>query len=70
MVRRFRALIRGVQFHPVSDNPIHVDFQRLIAGESVKVRVPVHFENDGISPGLKRGGVLNVACVYAVEVYC
>jgi large subunit ribosomal protein L25 len=64
-----RALIRGVQFHPVTDNPIHVDFQRLVAGEQVKVQVPVHFENDGISPGLKRGGVLNVVR-HAVEVYC
>src|SRR5664279_1889033 len=64
-----RALIRGVQFHPVTDNPIHVDFQRLIAGERIKVQVPVHFENDGISPGLKRGGVLNVVR-HTVEVYC
>jgi large subunit ribosomal protein L25 len=64
-----RALIRGVQFHPVTDTPVHVDFQRLIAGERVKVQVPVHFENDGISAGLKRGGVLNVVR-HAVEVYC
>ncbi len=64
-----RALIRGVQFHPVTDSPIHVDFQRLIAGQRVKVQVPVHFENDGICPGLKRGGVLNVVR-HAVEVYC
>ncbi len=64
-----RALIRGVQFHPVTDNPIHVDFQRLVAGERVKVHVPVHFENDGISPGLKRGGMLNVVR-HAVEVFC
>ena len=55
-----RALIRGVQFHPVSDSAIHVDFQRLVAGERIKVSVPVHFDNDGICPGLKRGGVLNV----------
>jgi large subunit ribosomal protein L25 len=64
-----RALIRGVQFHPVTDSPLHVDFQRLVAGERVKVQVPVHFENDGISPGLKRGGMLNVVR-HAVEVYC
>jgi large subunit ribosomal protein L25 len=64
-----RALIRGVQFHPVTDSPIHVDFQRLVAGERVKVQVPVHFENDGTSPGLKRGGVLNVVR-HSVEVYC
>ena len=64
-----RALIRGVQFHPVTDNPVHVDFQRLVPGERIKVQVPVHFENDGISPGLKRGGVLNVV-LHAVEVFC
>ena len=55
-----RALIRDVQFHPVTDKPEHVDFQRLAAGERVRVTVAVHFLNDGISPGLKRGGVLNV----------
>ncbi|HEY8287945.1 MAG TPA: 50S ribosomal protein L25/general stress protein Ctc [Acetobacteraceae bacterium] len=64
-----RALIRGVQFHPVSDAPEHVDFQRLTPGERIKVLVPVHFENDGISPGIKRGAVLNVVR-HAVEVYC
>ena len=64
-----RALIRGVQFHPVTDAPEHVDFQRLVAGERIKVTVPVHFENDAISPGLKRGGVLNVVR-HAVEVFC
>jgi large subunit ribosomal protein L25 len=63
-----RALIRDVQFHPVSDAPQHVDFQRLVTGERVRVSVPVHFENDGISPGLKRGGVLNVVR-HTVEVY-
>lgn len=64
-----RALIRGVQFHPVTDQPEHVDFQRLVSGERIKVFVPVHFENDGISPGIKRGAVLNVVR-HAVEVYC
>ena len=62
-------MVGGVQFHPVTDSPLHVDFQRLVPGERVKVQVPVHFENDGISPGLKRGGVLNVVR-HAVEVYC
>ncbi len=64
-----QALIRDVQFHPVSDAPEHVDFQRLAPGESIRVAVPVHFENEGLSPGLKRGGVLNVIR-HAVEVYC
>ena len=64
-----RALIRDVQFHPVTDAPEHVDFQRLAPGEQIRVAVPVHFENEGVSPGLKRGGVLNVVR-HAVEVLC
>jgi large subunit ribosomal protein L25 len=64
-----RVLIRDVQFHPVSDAPEHVDFQRLAAGEKIRVAVPVHFDNEGLSTGLKRGGVLNVVR-HAVEVYC
>jgi len=64
-----RALIRGVQFHPVTDAPEHVDFQRLVAGTKIKVAVPVHFDNEATSPGLKRGGVLNVVR-HAVEVFC
>jgi large subunit ribosomal protein L25 len=55
-----RALMRDVQFHPVTDQPEHIDFQRLVAGEPVRVGVAVHFLNEAISPGLKRGGVLNV----------
>jgi large subunit ribosomal protein L25 len=66
---KIRALIRGVQFHPVSDQPEHIDFQRLTPGERIKVFVPVHFENEAISPGLKRGAILNVVR-HAVEVYC
>ncbi len=63
-----RALMRDVQFHPVSDRPIHVDFQRLAAGSRIRVLVPVHFLNEGISPGLKAGGVLNVVR-REIEVY-
>ena len=63
-----RALIRAVQYHPVTDQPEHVDFQRLAAGERIRVSVPVHFDNEGLSTGLKRGGVLNVVR-HSVEVY-
>ncbi len=63
-----RALIREVQLHPVSDKPIHVDFQRLAAGEQIRVAVSVHFINEASSPGLKRGGVLNVVR-HSVEVF-
>jgi len=55
-----RALMRDVQFHPVSDRPIHVDFQRLAAGSRIRVQVPVRFLNEATSPGMKAGGVLNV----------
>jgi large subunit ribosomal protein L25 len=64
-----RALIRDVQLHPVTDKPEHVDFQRLAAGEKIHVSVSVSFLNEGTSPGLKRGGVLNVVR-HVVEVYC
>src|ERR1700733_12985422 len=64
-----RALIRDVQFHPVSDKPEHVDFQRLAAGEAIRVAVRIVFLNEATSPGLKRGGVLNVVR-HTVEVLC
>ncbi|AHJ67814.1 LSU ribosomal protein L25P [Granulibacter bethesdensis] len=64
-----RALIRDVQFHPVTDAPEHVDFQRLAAGEPVRVAVAVQFQNEATSPGLKRGGVLNIVR-HTVEVLC
>ena len=55
-----RVLPRDVQFDPVSDRPIHVDFLRVSAASSVTVQVPVNFLNEEESPGLKRGGLLNV----------
>ncbi len=62
-----RALMREVQFHPVSDKAIHVDFQRLAPGERIRVAVTVQFQNEATSPGLKKGGVLNVVR-HSVEV--
>ena len=64
-----RALMRDVQFHPVTDQPEHVDFQRLAVGEPIRVAVQVTFLNEAISVGLKRGGMLNVVR-HAVEVLC
>lgn len=55
-----RALMRDVQFDPVSDQPIHIDFQRLAPGARIRVKVPVVFKNEDTAPGLKAGGVLNV----------
>jgi large subunit ribosomal protein L25 len=58
--KKERVLPRDMQLHPVSDQPLHVDFLRLAKGTQVTVEVPVHFFNEENSPGLKRGGVLNV----------
>ena len=55
-----RTLPKDVAFHPVSDRPIHVDFLRLAKNAKVEVQVPVLFTNEEASPGLKKGGVLNV----------
>jgi large subunit ribosomal protein L25 len=64
-----RALMRDVQFDPVTDRPEHVDFQRLAAGQEIRVAVEVVFLNEASSPGIKRGGVLNVVR-HEIEVYC
>ncbi|MCX5614462.1 50S ribosomal protein L25/general stress protein Ctc [Bombella saccharophila] len=55
------ALIRDIQFHPVSDAPIHIDFLRLVPGQSVHVQVGITFTGEEDAPGIKRGGVLNIA---------
>ncbi len=54
------ALMREIQFHPVSDRPVHIDFQRLAPGARIRIKVPVHFENEATCAGIKAGGVLNV----------
>jgi large subunit ribosomal protein L25 len=51
---------RAVQFHPVTDKPIHVDLYRVEENAEIAIDVVVHFKNHDLSPGLKRGGVLNV----------
>lgn len=55
-----RTLPKDVQFHPVSDRPLHVDFLRVGEHSQIHVNVPVRFEDEEGSPGIKRGGVLNV----------
>src|SRR5918994_4530941 len=58
--RKTRAIPRDYQLDPVKDLPVHVDFLRLAEGQAIKVDVPVHFTNQEASPGLKRGGTLNI----------
>ncbi|MDV3256616.1 MAG: 50S ribosomal protein L25/general stress protein Ctc, partial [Sphingomonas sp.] len=58
-----------VQFHPVTSRPVHVDFLRIGAHSKVNVNIPVHFDNEEASPGLKRGGVLNIV-QHEIELIC
>ena len=64
-----RTLPRDVQFHPVTDRPIHVDFLRLGANAVIAVDVPVHFSDEDKSPGMKRGGTLNIVR-HEIELNC
>jgi large subunit ribosomal protein L25 len=64
-----RTLPKDVQFHPVSSRPIHVDFLRIGAHSQVHVNVPVHFIDEELSPGIKRGGVLNLVR-HDLELVC
>jgi large subunit ribosomal protein L25 len=64
-----RALARDVQFHPVTDRPEHVDFLRVTSATKITVEVPVVFEGEETSPGIKRGGVLNIVR-HEVELEC
>ena len=64
-----RVIPREVQIDPVTETPIHADFQRLVAGARLRLFIPVHFNNHGDSPGLKRGGVLNIVR-HEIEFFC
>jgi large subunit ribosomal protein L25 len=60
---------RDIQVDPVKDQPIHVDFLRIGKDGLIRVEVPVRFVNDALSPGLKRGGVLNIVR-HDIEITC
>jgi large subunit ribosomal protein L25 len=64
-----RAIPRDVQFEPVKDRIVHVDFLRLGKGTRINVEVAVTFKNQDICPGLKKGGVLNVIS-HELALYC
>jgi large subunit ribosomal protein L25 len=67
--KKQRTLPKDVAFHPVKDRPLHVDFMRLNKDSTVEVAVPVLFINEDASPGLKRGGVLNVVR-HEIDLIC
>lgn len=64
-----RVIARDLQLDPVRDTPVHADFLRIAEDGLVRIMVPVKFTNDALSPGLKRGGVLNIVR-HDVEVFC
>ena len=58
--KKERVIPREVSFHVISEEPIHIDFMRIISGKKIILEIPVKFINHPDSPGLKRGGVLNI----------
>ena len=58
--KKQKVLPRDVAYHVVSDEPIHIDFMRVVSGSKIIIEIPVKFKNQSESPGLKRGGVLNI----------
>lgn len=67
--RSVRALPRDIQFDPVKDLPLHIDFQRVAGDGRIRISVPVEVINEEKSPGMRRGGVLNMVR-HEVEVFC
>jgi large subunit ribosomal protein L25 len=67
--KQVRTLPKDVALHPVTDRPVHVDFLRLAKDAKIQVAVPVVFVNEDASPGLKKGGVLNVVR-HELELVC
>lgn len=63
------VIAKDVQFHPVNDRPVHVDFMRISQDSQIVVEVPVHFLNEEKAPGIKKGGILNIVR-HEIEVAC
>jgi large subunit ribosomal protein L25 len=58
--KKEKVIPRDIAFHVISEEPIHIDFMRIVAGKRIILEIPVKFINHPDSPGLKRGGVLNI----------
>lgn len=67
--KKQKAITKDIQFHPVKDMPMHVDFFRVTESTIIEVEVPINIINEEESPGMKMGGTLNVVR-YAIEVKC
>ena len=62
------VIAKDVQFHPVTDEPMHFDLYRVDEHQKIRIAVPVHFRHQDASPGIKRGGTLNIA-IHDIEVW-
>mgnify|MGYP003325758549 CR=1 FL=1 len=58
--KKEKVIPRDVSFHVVSERPSHIDFMRIVKGSKIILEIPVIFKNNNDSPGLKKGGVLNI----------
>jgi large subunit ribosomal protein L25 len=63
------VIAKDIQFHPVTDEPIHFDLLRVEEGSTIRIAIPVHFKNQDICPGLKAGGSLEIVR-HDVELNC
>ena len=67
--KKENTLIRDIQYHPVTDEPMHVDFLRVKKGTTLTIMVPLKFVGEEECPGLKGGGVLNIVA-HEIELSC
>src|SRR6185295_10903001 len=67
--KKHRVIPRDYQLEPIRDLPIHVDFMRLGKGATIRVRIPIHIVGSEASPGVKRGGAVNIV-THTLEVIC
>jgi large subunit ribosomal protein L25 len=63
------VIAKAIQFHPVTDEPVHFDLYRVDEHQLIKIEVPVHFKNQDISVGMKKGGSLEIIR-HTVELAC
>ena len=64
-----QVIAKDVQFHPVTDEPVHFDLYRVEEGQEIHINVPVHFRNEEASPGMKQGGSLEIVR-HDLELVC
>jgi large subunit ribosomal protein L25 len=67
--KKHRVIPRDFQLDPVRDLPVHVDFMRLAEGATIRVSIPIHVINSDQSPGIKRGGAVNIV-THTLDVRC